>query len=104
MKFTGKLMELDKDILSEISQTRKTCMAYIHLYVDISCLVRDNKTIIHRATEVRYVWDQGVKIELIRKGNYNISLQRDGMVDLDGGRAGKRRQGVEKGTRQCREG
>ena len=33
MKFTGKWMELEKDILNEVTQTQKD-MVCLHLYVD----------------------------------------------------------------------
>ena len=36
MKYAGKLMELEQNILSEVTQTQKDKYMYIHLLRDIS--------------------------------------------------------------------
>lgn len=43
-----------KNILIEITQTRKINMVYTHLYLNISHKTNDNQPIIHRLREFRY--------------------------------------------------
>ena len=44
MNFAGKWMELENIILSEVAQTKMTCMVCSHLYVDISNKKTKTKT------------------------------------------------------------
>lgn len=66
------MMELDKNITIEVSQTRKTNKMCIHLYEDISCSVNVNQTTICRATDVRYkVRSYRVQIDLVNTKKQN---------------------------------
>lgn len=54
MKLPGKWMELEnKNIPSEVSQTQKQKHAYIHLYIDISCNIKDINSTIQRPREAK---------------------------------------------------
>lgn len=54
MYFTGKWMEVEKNIWVSYPRPRKTNMVCIHLDVDINSNVNDNQATVHGTTEVRY--------------------------------------------------
>lgn len=47
------LMELEKIILGEVTQARKTSMVYTHSEGDISYKVKDNNATIHKPKETK---------------------------------------------------
>jgi hypothetical protein len=52
IKFVGTWMEVEIINLSEVTQTRKTCIVCTHLFVDIRHKVQDNHATIHRLKEI----------------------------------------------------
>ena len=53
MKFAGKWMKLENIILSEVSQTQRTCMVCSHLEIDIGHKVQNIHITSHKCKEAK---------------------------------------------------